>query len=55
MTITERFKLILNKIAVFVGVAAPIAVAIEEVVAPADVAPTEIVAGVASKIEQETK
>jgi hypothetical protein len=49
------FKEIINKIAVFVGFAAPIAESIEEVVAPATVAPTEAVRKVASEIESETE
>ena len=55
MSITDRFKSIINKIAVFIGVAAPVAEAIEEVVAPAAVAPTKIVESVAAKIEEKTR
>ena len=54
-SISEDLKAILHELATLAGVAAPVAEAVEVVVAPEDVVATEAAAKVADVIAAETK
>lgn len=54
-SVSADLKAILHELAVFAGEAAPVAEAVEAVVAPEDVAATEVAAKVADEVANETK
>jgi N-acetylglucosamine-6-phosphate deacetylase len=52
--VSADLKAILHELATLAGVAAPVAEAVETVVAPEDVAPTEAAAAVAEVVAKDT-